>query len=273
MLPKSREGEKKHRKHKRELEITMAVDAIEDLQGLDDKQVNENKISILEFGCGDGFQIPYLDKMGSVIASDVTRGDTTSLHGVEFVECSITDTPFDDRSFDVIYSNHVVEHIENIDKAFDELLRIGKNNCIYAFSVPTNTWLLLSLPAQYLSKLKSFIKIVQSKLFIRNKSDELSQAFEQGSIKGEKEMQPENLAALLMPSGHGVTVNYAECYNGFKVKSWYKLFSNNGFSILETKPLLLYGPSEWPVIPIMKCKFGLSSSVLFLMSKKSPLYK
>jgi hypothetical protein len=38
--------------------------------------------------------------------------------------------------------------------------------------------------------------------------------------------------------------------------------------VIEVKPLLLYGPSEWPIIPTSTCKTNLCSSVLFLMMKR-----
>jgi len=268
MFPKSKNDEKLHRKHKRQLEISMAIDAIKNLQKNTQGKKNCKDVNVLEFGCGDGFQIPYLKQIGTVVASDVYRGDLKDIQDIEFVKCDIINTPFEDGFFDVIYSNHVVEHVENLDEAFGELIRIGDDTCIYAFSVPTNIWLLLSLPAQYLSKAKTFLGLLWSKYFASNNTNKPPLIdINVNEVKNDKS-RLEKLIELVAPSGHGVTESYIECYKNFRVESWYKLFSDNGFSIVETKPLLLYGPSEWPLIPISKCKFGLSSSVLFLMVKR-----
>ena len=62
------------------------------------------------------------------------------------MECGITKTPFDSGQFDVIFSNHVIEQVHDLKSAFRETQRIGTSSCIYAFSVPTNIWLLLSIP-------------------------------------------------------------------------------------------------------------------------------
>ena len=160
-----------------------------------------------------------------------------------------------------------VEHIEDIERAFDELLRIGKPNCIYAFAVPTNVWLLLSLPAQYLGKAKSLMRALQDRFGGVETSDasgRVRNGFTAANVGG---LNQQTLASMIAPKGHGVIESFIDCYRHFKVANWSKLFAGNGFSILEAKPLLLYAPSECPVIPTVKSRFGLSSSVLFLMRR------
>ena len=88
-------------------------------------------------------------------------------------------------------------------------------------------------------------------------------------VKKNGEVSLGKIRQLLAPSGHGASVDFIECYYNFKIENWHKLFSDNGFSIIEMKPLLLYGPSEWPIVTTQKCKLNLCSSVLFLMCKKS----
>jgi len=268
MFPKSLNGEKSHRKYKREMEVSLSVDFIENLQKGTQCKKKLKDVKILEFGCGDGFQIPYLNKIGTVVASDVYRGELGEVADFEFVECDITNTPFESSLFDIIYSNHVIEHVENLEEAFGELIRIGDNNCIYAFSVPTNIWLLLSLPAQYLSKIKTFLDRFRRKKAAPSEHESSGPITNLNVVKYKQSLLDKFLG-LLGPSGHGVTENYFQCYKNFRVTSWYKLFSDSGFSVVETRPLLLYGPSEWPLIPTLKSKFGLSSSVLFLMVKRA----
>jgi len=270
MFPKSKTFEKKHRQHKRQIEIAMAIEAISNILKKNHPGVylKTEEVKILEFGCGDGFQTPYLNQMGSVVASDIKGCTSIKNKGVEFVECSIEKTPFGECSFDVIYSNHVVEHIEDADAAFNELIRIGKPACIYAFSVPTNLWLLLSIPAQYLSKLKSLFSLLSLRFFDSSKKSKKVQPAVTKYEQKNGKVSPGRILQLLIPSGHGTSINFIECYRNFRIKNWYRLFSDNGFSVIEMKPLLLYGPSEWPILSTQKPKFNLCSSVLFLMSKR-----
>ena len=268
MFPNSSDGEKLHRKRKREMEVSLSVGFIEKLQKDTQCKKKLKDVNVLEFGCGDGFQVPYLKKIGNVIASDVYRGELRDVTDFEFVECDITNTPFESRFFDIIYSNHVIEHVENLEEAFGELIRIGDDNCIYAFSVPTNIWLLLSLPAQYLSKIKTFSDRLWRKKATPS-DHESSGPITNLNVVNYKQSLLDKFLALLGPSGHGVTENYFQCYKNFRVESWRTLFSDSGFLVVEIRPLLLYGPSEWPLIPTLKSKFCLSSSVLFLMVKRA----
>lgn len=55
-------------------------------------------------------------------------------NGVEFTQADVEDLPFDDKSFDYIYTSHVLEHVENPEKALNEISRVGKRGFI---EVPT----------------------------------------------------------------------------------------------------------------------------------------
>jgi hypothetical protein len=73
----------------------------------------------------------------------------------------------------------------------------------------------------------------------------------------------------LRPAGHGLAGGFGACYRSFRIDSWQRLFESNGFTIVETKPLLLYGPSQFPVVPTTRSVGSLCSSVLFLMQKNA----
>jgi hypothetical protein len=77
------------------------------------------------------------------------------------------------------------------------------------------------------------------------------------------------ILSKLLPKGHGVYPDFVVCYKAFRIKAWESFFRGYGFTLEKTVPLLLYGPSERPVIPTTDCfnRFGVCSSVLFLMKK------
>jgi len=128
MLPKTKKQEKKHRKKKRDLEISMVAEELDNLVPKRKKGI----LTILEFGCGDGFQIPVLEKFGDVTAMDVYLSkEVSKMPDVNFIQASITTTLFGNGKFDIIFSNHVLEHLQRLKKTFKELKRIGKKNCIY----------------------------------------------------------------------------------------------------------------------------------------------
>jgi SAM-dependent methyltransferase len=253
VLPKTRAQEQRHRGRKRAHEMGLIVAAI--AKALDGRA----RPMILEFGSGDGFQIPYLAQLGDVVASDIYASDgILRMRDLTFVECSITRTPFSEGRFDIIFSNHVIEHVADLPQAFRELKRIGSSSCLYAFSVPTNVWLLLSIPAQYYTKAKRLLGRPVTVSGDGNEPDGVPVTAEQPG---------RGLLRRLLPGGHGLVTDFRECYERFRIEAWQRLFTSHGFEVVETKPLLLYGPSEWPVIPTMRNRGRLCSSVLFLLRK------
>ena len=45
----------------------------------------------------------------------------------KYVECNVENLPFEDKEFDFVYCNHVLEHTDYPDKACNELMRVSKN--------------------------------------------------------------------------------------------------------------------------------------------------
>jgi len=244
-----------HREKKRKIEMSLIVDYLKDyFKG-------ENK-NILEFGCGDGFQIPFLEKISNNVTAidiEIDANLKNRYSNTVVFQSSINHTPFDDNQFHLIFSNHVIEHLEDLQGATREMIRIGSDECLYVFSVPTNIWLLLSFPAQYYRKIKYIFGLLN-----KNVSD---------GVKIENNINSTNkLSSLLqkiMPKGHGVYTGFFECYSSFRIKSWNKLFNELGFNIIGIKPLLLYSASEFPVFPTthLFTRFGVCSSVLFVLKK------
>lgn len=52
------------------------------------------------------------------------------------IKADICDLPFDDDSFDIIFCNHVLEHIEDDKKAMQELYRVLKSGGFGIFQIP-----------------------------------------------------------------------------------------------------------------------------------------
>jgi SAM-dependent methyltransferase len=245
--------ELKHRSEKRIREVGIAIDVLRPMLQV------RGRLSVLEFGSGSGVQADALSELGDVVASDVDCSGFSSQRGIECVECDISSTSFESKKFDLVYSNHVVEHLENATAAYAEMRRLGKPGCIYAFSVPTNIWLLLTIPAQISSKLRAVVALLRRKL---SKSS--------SSINSNGSARPTDASPGVrnyrVLAGHGVETSFPRCYESFKVKRWQQTFERNGFTVICVNPLLLYGPSEFPLIPTMPPLFGrYASSVLFVL--------
>lgn len=264
MYPRTKVGAEKHRKKKRITEIGLIIEHIKRfIQGNIGFETDD--LQILEFGSGSGFQIPYLQRLGRVVASDIYVSDGIKRipRDVVFLQCSITKTPFADGHFDLIFSNHVIEHIKDLSGALGEMKRIGKPDCIYAFAVPTSIWLLLSLPAQYYLKSQKLFRW----LFQVGKKAKETEHPDKPDLSDE----PAIIRGLdgLRPRGHGVIYSFSACYRAFRINAWRSLFERNCFVVKEMHPVLLYAASEWPIVPVTDAfnRLNICSSVLFLMQK------
>ena len=105
------------------------------------KEFYSGNEKLLDVGCGAGH---YLRTLRKVISEDInyTGVDPTSYYielaqkaygdTVDFKIGSIFVIPFEDNSFDIVMCNNVVMHLppENLQKAFDELIRVAKKKVI-----------------------------------------------------------------------------------------------------------------------------------------------
>jgi ubiquinone/menaquinone biosynthesis C-methylase UbiE len=85
----------------------------------------------LDMGCGEGLGMEYLTK--SLEFTNVTGVDLSEeklsvakKNGHEVVNCDFHQLPFPDRSFDVVYSSHSLEHAHSPSKVVAEMKRILK---------------------------------------------------------------------------------------------------------------------------------------------------
>ena len=103
-------------------------------------QSNQHRISgrLLDYGCGEKryekFFLGIAEYNGLEVSAKCESLAHQELTGVVYYDGLIV--PFRDKSFDSIVSFQVLEHVEDIDRCFEELVRLGKDNCIYMFTVP-----------------------------------------------------------------------------------------------------------------------------------------
>lgn len=81
--------------------------------------------TVLELGCGAGHSKHYI-KNPNLKISDVTNYDF-----LDFKNVNCLNTPFDDNSFDCVFSLSLIHHIPNPIKLFNEVGRILKKNGKY----------------------------------------------------------------------------------------------------------------------------------------------
>lgn len=82
---------------------------------------------VLEIGCGTGLILSRIDSIASrAVGVDLSPGmlEKARARGLEVHEGSATELPFDDASFDTVCSFKVLAHVEPIDVAIAEAVRV-----------------------------------------------------------------------------------------------------------------------------------------------------
>lgn len=98
------------------------------------KEYNLNN-KILDLGCGNGDFTEEIEKLGfNVIGADINPPK-----GKKYITMDIQHEiyPFNDNTFDIIFSKSVIEHLRNPEKMVDEVYRILKPGGIFICMTPS----------------------------------------------------------------------------------------------------------------------------------------
>ncbi|MFC2138999.1 class I SAM-dependent methyltransferase [Bacteroidota bacterium] len=139
--------------------------------------------NILDVGCGEGFILNYLNSIKKItkasaidVDPDEIKDAKQNLPFCNVMEASAYELPFKDNEFDLVICSEVLEHLEEPEKAIQEINRVA--NKYILLSVPNEPiWRILNMARfKYWNKLgntpghinnwssRQFVKIV-SKYF------------------------------------------------------------------------------------------------------------
>lgn len=100
-----------------------------------------NGENVLDLGCGYGYYSSYFDSIGANVIGIDGSEKMIEIAGKRYpnLKFSVADIekslPFENESFDIVFSNQVLMDIENIDFVFSECRRVLKKDGIFYFSI------------------------------------------------------------------------------------------------------------------------------------------
>jgi len=100
---------------------------------------NAKELNILNIGVATGRTTEVLSKLGNVVSVEYDKDCclfTKQKLGINVVNASILDLPFENEVFDLVCAFDVIEHVEFDKMAVDEMLRVCKHNGIISITVP-----------------------------------------------------------------------------------------------------------------------------------------
>jgi len=84
---------------------------------------------ILDIGCGENYRSPWFERCLNVVGIDIRTVDTSMKPYERFVCGDACRLPFPDNSFDLVYSNSLIEHLptrEHQRQFASEVSRVGR---------------------------------------------------------------------------------------------------------------------------------------------------
>lgn len=200
---------------------------------------------VLEVGGGDGYLAKKLAEMGfDVVSIDpeprepacfpVAKGDSMRLE-------------FPDGQFDLIFSSNVLEHIEDLATALQEMKRVLKAGGAMVHTVPTQyttIYTLITQPVGYVCKLLTMaglaLRLALRKLGFRGKPGVASRGeggagrepdLNRGTIRQGLTMV--NPLRLFIPWPHGTSSSCFRELGDWRTENWRKRFEEAGLMVKD----------------------------------------
>ncbi|HII16643.1 TPA: class I SAM-dependent methyltransferase [Candidatus Woesearchaeota archaeon] len=103
--------------------------------------VNLKECDILDIGTGSGHIISDLAKLSRSASSIDIHDERMVKEGYDFRVVSDENIPYSDASFDVVISNHVIEHVLNQKLHLMEIHRVLRKGGILYLATPNKFWI------------------------------------------------------------------------------------------------------------------------------------
>lgn len=216
--------------------------------------------TFLDVGCGAGYALHRAksDKKAIVTGLDPAPFE----HGVgrymddifeqqKVIQGEAENLPFEARSFDIVYSSHVLEHVNSEEKTLDEMNRVLKDDGLLILAMPTASMAIINWFSQII--FTTHIKIYE---FLRK-------CFTKESVH--------YFIRIFTINSHSLPLARSIYYDFFhyREKSWIKTVKRHFEIERKISPYLYPYPDYWQWFPLHKNRF-FSSSVILICRKKDP---
>jgi 2-polyprenyl-3-methyl-5-hydroxy-6-metoxy-1,4-benzoquinol methylase len=187
---------------------------------------------LLEIGAGTGWQSKALSEAGYRVEAVDLPADSDISNHARSREWPIRDydgvhLPFPDRSFDIVYSSNVLEHVVELNTLTKEMKRVLRPDGIALHLVPNTNWRLLSLAAYYPAQ------AIDALRWLTRQSSTATEASEHAATA-----TPANHNLLgkavrrLVPHAHGSVGTPFTELSRFSKRAWDGYFEEGGWDVL-----------------------------------------
>jgi len=215
------------------------------------------KSRLLDVGCGAGYNlIKAKEELLCVCegidpepgSHGVGRYTEGIIDGLNILKGFSENIPFEDKSFDVVFSSHVLEHVSDEQKSLKEMKRVLKDDGVVIIGMPTAAMAWINFFTQMLFTTHMRIVNVLLKPFINTGGSKFIHMF-------------------LPPSHSDFNKTILYDLNHYRTKNWARIVSSK-FVIEKTiLPCLYPFPDHFQFFKMRKLK-NIASSVFFVCRKQ-----
>ena len=214
--------------------------------------------SFIDVGCGAGYTLKKasIDLNCIGVGIDPAPGE----HGVgryteddtvpfQILTGTAEKIPFENKAFEMVFSSHVLEHVDDELKSLQEMKRVLKDDGLLIIGMPTAMMAWISLFSNYIFLTHIKIYNVFRHFFSKNTAV--------------------TFLSIFLPRSHSYPRAKFITYdlNHYRIRKWKKTVSKE-FEIIEVLKPCLYPFPDYPQwFKLRKSKLG-SSSVFFVCKKK-----
>lgn len=157
----------------------------------------KEETTLLDIGCGNGFFSYYFDKICDTTAVDYSETMINLNPVAKKYVMSAEDLKFSNDSFDIVFCNSLLHHVENINEVIDEMKRVSKKYIIISEPNALNPLIFIfsALNKEERKALKFSLRFLEKK--ITSSGAEIISAFSHGIITPNK--TPPSFLPLLKP--------------------------------------------------------------------------
>lgn len=187
---------------------------------------------ILEIGGGNGWQASLLTDRGLVVTSVDLKGRDRVATYHEVIDYDGLRLPFENDSFDAVFSSNVLEHVVDLDLLLAEIERVTTADAIGVHVVPTCTWRLWTSAVHPLNSVRSAIRR------IRGHARAAVDCGTEG-VGGTSPRHP--LIRALFAGPHGEAPNALTELLQWREPNWRRrLERTGGFRVVDSQPMGLF---------------------------------
>lgn len=123
------------------LDIKSRVKKAEKIEEILSQYKNISNSNVLDIGTGAGVVAAKIAKHSATVTSVDIYDERINKEGYKFIKVNDERLPFKNNAFDIVISNHVVEHVSQQKLHIEEALRVTKPGGVFYIATPNKLWI------------------------------------------------------------------------------------------------------------------------------------